>query len=111
MDELTRCDVVPYGGIPEVHRQRAEQNDERLFLLTALMALSLCAGLIPPDVAARVPEPSEIAQLDDVPCRFAGVVRPSDPFPAEWTDDTKAHAVTLRAHPRPQRVAGAGIQQ
>ena len=55
MDEITRCDVVPYRGIPEIHRQRADQNDERLFLVTVLMAPSFCARLIAPDVAARVP--------------------------------------------------------
>ena len=89
--------VVPFGWLPDVHRQGAGHDDECLLLGAVPMTASPCTWFVAPDVRACVREPRSVAQFGHVPRRFAGLVWPGDPVERSWLDDAEAHAGTLGA--------------
>jgi len=55
------------------------------------MTATLRARFVAPHVPARVPEVRRVAELGNVPRRFAGFVRASDPFPVGTANNAEAH--------------------
>jgi hypothetical protein len=84
--------VLTLRRLAKVHRQRPREDDEGLFLERMLVAASLRARLVAPDVRARVGEAGQLAQLGDVAWRFTGLVRTRRPLELVGTDDAERHA-------------------
>jgi hypothetical protein len=82
---------VSLGRVVDIHRQDPAEDDEGLLLVPVAVTATLRAGFVAPHIPTRVPEIREIAELGNMPRRFAKLVRSSDPFPVAPADNAEAH--------------------
>jgi hypothetical protein len=92
VNQAADADVVSFRRVSDVHRKRAGQHDERLFLGHVAMAAPLRTRLVTPDVPPRVLEAGNVAQFGNVACRLIRLVRSRDPDKALRIDNAEAHA-------------------
>ena len=91
VDELASGYVVSLGRIVDIHRQDPAEDDEGLLLMLMAMTTTFRAGFVAPHIPTRVPEIRKIAELGNMPRRFARLVRSSDPFPVATANNAEAH--------------------
>jgi hypothetical protein len=79
VDDAAAAHLVAFWWLTEVHRERPLQDDERLLLESVPVPFAGGAGLVAPEVRARMREARVLAQLGDVPRRFPRLMWAGDP--------------------------------
>src|SRR5262249_349265 len=95
--------LMPFGRIAEVHRQRSAQRDEGLILRALCMARADRARLVPDQVRAGVPQPDELGERGARAPRETLVLLPLELLGA---DDPEPHTQPKRTGGR--RDSGQG---
>jgi hypothetical protein len=96
VNQRSSVNVLTFRRVTDVHRERSCEDDEGLLLSSVSVTAALGSRLVAPDIPARVSESGNVAQLGDVACRLARLVRPSDPLELVWPDDAEPHSPTLQ---------------
>ena len=91
VDQLASEYVVSLGRFVDIHRQDPAEDDEGFLLMPMAMTATLRAGFVTPHTPTRVPEIRKIAELANMPRRFARLVRSGDPFPVATANNAEAH--------------------
>lgn len=95
VDQAAGGDVLTLRRIPDVHRQRPGENDERLLLGRVPVASPSRARFIAPDIRPSVRELRALAQLGDVSSGLPGPMRAGDPLEAVGVRSAEADDVTV----------------
>ena len=88
-DEPTGGHVNPLWRLAHVQRERAGEDDKRLLLGLVPVPPPPGAGLVTPDVRARVREAGDLTQLCDVARRLTRLVWTRDPLELGRDDDLR----------------------
>ena len=100
VDDAALRHLDPFRRVAEVHRQRAVDHDERLFLDVVAVAPSFRAGRVAPDVSSRVLEAEHVAEPGHVAGAAARLGLALDPLELVGEGDSERHVASLAAAAR-----------